>query len=202
LRRRGGFEAWTTFSRICLSVPDGPHFLLDRLADLGRRNAEILARAGVDVLALADDIGMPGTMIISPDLWREFFKPRMADIIQAARAIKPDLQVLYHSDGYFEPIIGDLVEIGVNAINPLQPEHMSAARIRRRYGPRLALWGTLGRQTTFSSASPDQIRAEVRHRIETLGRAGLILSPAYDIDHPDIAWKNLAAFLEASETYG
>ncbi len=178
------------------------HFLLDRLAGLARRNAETLARAGVDVLALDDDVGMPGTMIISPDTWRTFFRPRLAGIIQAARAIKPDLRVLYHSDGYFEPIVGDLMAIGVNAINPLQPDYMDAARMRRIFGPRLALWGTVGRQTTFSFAHADDIRREVRQRIETLGRAGLILCPAYDADEPDIPRENVAAFLDAVREYG
>ena len=179
--------------------PDWADYLLDRLADLARRNAEALARAGVDLLALDDDVGMPGTMIIGPAMWRRFLKPRMAGIIQAARAIQPDLRVLYHSDGYFEPIVGDLIEIGVNAINPLEPEHMDAAHIRRRFGPRLALWGTVGRQTTFSFATPEEIRREVRERIETLGRAGLILCPAYDIDEPDIPWANIAAFVEGGQ---
>jgi uroporphyrinogen decarboxylase len=178
------------------------HFLLDRLAELARRNAGALARAGVDVLALDDDIGMPGTMMISPALWREFFRPRLAGIVEAARAVKPDLRVIYHSDGHFEPILDDLVEIGIQGINPLQPEHMDAVRIRRRFGPRLALWGTVGRQTTFAFASPAEIRREVRERIETLGPAGLVLCPAYDIDEPDIPWGNIAAFLEAGAEWG
>ncbi len=178
------------------------HFLLDRLAELARRNAETLASAGVDVLALDDDVGMPGTMMISPATWREFFKPRLIGIIEKARAVKPDIRVLYHSDGHIEPILDDLVEIGVVALNPVQPEHMDALRIRRRYGPRLALWGTVGRQTSFAFASPGEIRAEVRERVETLGRAGLVLCPAYDIDEPDIPWANVAAFLEAGAAVG
>lgn len=173
------------------------HFLLDRLAGLARDNAATLAAAGVDVLALDDDVGMPGTMMISPATWREFFRPRLSGIIEAARAVKPDVRVLYHSDGYFEPILDDLVELGVAAINPLQPEHMDAVRIRRRFGTRLALWGTVGTQTTFSFADPDAIRDEVRTRVATLGRAGLVLCPAYDIDEPDVPWANIAAFLEA-----
>jgi uroporphyrinogen decarboxylase len=182
--------------------PDWAHYLLDRLADLARRNAEALARAGVDVLALDDDIGMPRTMMIGPHTWREFFKPRLAGIIEAARAIKPDLRILFHSDGYFAPIVADLIEIGVNAINPLQPEHMDPLQIRRRFGPELALWGTIGRQTTFSLASPQEIRDEVQLRIETLGRAGLVLCPAYDIDEPDIPWHNISAFLSAVQDFG
>ena len=182
--------------------PDWVHFLLDRLTALAQRNAEALAAAGVDVLSLSDDVGMPTTMILSPVMWRRFFKPRMAEIIQVARAIKPDIRILSHSDGFIEPIVGDLVEIGVNALNPLQPEHMDAARIRRTYGPKLALWGTVGSQTTFSFAKPEQIRREVKERIETLDRAGLILSPAYDVDEPDISWRNIVAFLEAVRRFG
>ena len=185
-----------------LERPTWAHFLLDRLADLARRNAETLARAGVDVLALDDDVGMPRTMMISPKLWRVFFKPRLESIILAARIIKPDLRILYHSDGYFEPIIGDLMEIGVDAINPLQPDHMDAAKIRKRFGRRLALWGTVGRQTTLSHALPEEIRREVKLRIDTLGRAGLILGPAYDVDEPDIPWENVSALLHAVREYG
>lgn len=182
--------------------PDWADFLLDRLTALARRNAEALAAAAVDVLALDDDVGMPGTMFMSPTLWRRFFKPRMAEIIEAARAIKPDVRVLYHSDGYIEPIVGDLIEIGVNALNPLQPEFMDAMRIRKTYGPRLALWGTMGYQSTFSLATPEQIRLEVKERIDTLGRAGLVLCPAYDIDEPDVPWRNIVAFLDAVQQYG
>jgi uroporphyrinogen decarboxylase len=182
--------------------PEWAHLLLDRLTDMACRNAETLAGAGADVMFLDDDVGMPGTMVISPDTWRTFFKPRMEHIVRAARAVKPDLHVLFHSDGYYEPIIDDLIEIGMDGINPLQPEHMDAARIRRRYGPRLVLWGTVGRQTTFNMGGPDEIRREVQYRIDTLGRAGLVLSPAYDIDEPDVPWRNVLAFLEAAEAYG
>jgi uroporphyrinogen decarboxylase len=182
--------------------PDWADWLLDRLTAMGCRNAEALARAGVDLLFLDDDVGMPGTMMISPATWRRFFKGRLARIVEVARAAKSDLLLLFHSDGYFQPIIDDLIEIGMNGINPLQPEHMDALHIRRRYGSGLALWGTVGYQTTFSSSTPTEIRREVRQRIDTLGRAGLVLSPAYDIDEPDVPWQNIAAFLEAAQAYG
>ncbi len=171
-------------------------YLLDRLAELAAYNAATLARAGIDVLSLDDDVGMPGTMMIGPGTWREFLKPRLARVIEAARSVKPDLRVIYHSDGHFEPILDALVELGLDGINPLQPEHMEAARIRRRYGPRLALWGTIGTQTTFAFSSPAAISEEVRSRVRDLGRAGLVLCPAYDIDEPDIPWANISAFLE------
>ena len=191
-----------TFLIDLLERKEMAHYLLDRLAELARRNAATLASAGVDVLALDDDVGMPGKMMISPSTWREFLRDRLAGIIAAARAVRPEIRVIYHSDGHIEPILDDLVELGIAAVNPLQPEHMDALRIRRRYGPRLALWGTVGRQTTFAFGTPDDIRLEVRTRVETLGRAGLVLCPAYDVDEPDVPWANVAAFLEAGRTWG
>jgi uroporphyrinogen decarboxylase len=182
--------------------PEWADYLLDRLAALARRNVETLARAGIDVLALDDDVGMPGTMMIGPDTWRRFFKERLAGIIQAGRAVNPELRVIYHSDGYFAPIVPDLVEIGVDGINPLQPEHMDAAALRAHWGPRPALWGTVGRQTTFSFETPEAIRAEVELRAKTLGPAGLVLCPAYDVDEPDIPWANIAAFCAAVREFG
>ncbi len=191
-----------TFLLDLLERKDMAHFLLDRLAEHARRNTVALVTAGIDVLTIDDDVGMPGTMLISPATWREFLKPRMEGIIRAAREVNPAVPVVYHSDGHIEPILDDLVEIGVNGINPLQPEHMDAAGIRRRFGPHLALWGTVGRQGTFSSASPSAIRREVGERIEMLGRAGLILCPAYDVDEPDVPWANLVAFLDAGRELG
>jgi len=192
-------------ARFLLDLEDNPllaHTLLDRLADLCRHNALLLAQAGVDILVLDDDVGMPETMILGPKMWRTFLRPRMASIIESARAIKPDLCLLYHSDGVIEPIIEDLIEIGVDALNPVQPDRMDPEAIKRRYGNHLTLWGTVGVHTTFAHARPDQIRAEVRHRIETLGPRRFVLCPAYDIDEPDTPWRNVAAFLEAATRYG
>jgi len=167
----------------------------------------LLAAAGnqsklLELVVLDDDVGMPGGMIIGPATWREFFKPRLASIIGGARSVAPGERGLYHSDGDYAPIVGDLVEIGVDAINPLQPEYMDPIEIRRRHGARPALWGTVGRQTTFSWSTPAQIDREVKTRIDTLGRAGLVLSPAYDIDEPDVPPENVAAFLKAVRAYG
>ena len=182
--------------------PDWAEYLLDQLTMIAIRAAKALASANVDVIALDDDIGMPTTMIISPDMWRRFFKFRMADIISAARSIKPELRFIYHSDGYFEPVLGDLMEIGFQAINPVQPDHMDAVSIRKKYGPKLAFWGTVGTQTAFSFNTPEAIKNEVKLRIETLGSTGLVICPAYDIDEPDVPWTNIAAFIEADSIYG
>ncbi len=75
-----------------------------------------------------------------------------------------------------------LVDIGINVINPVQPDCMDAAAIKREFGDKLALWGTVGTARLWDWGTPDQIRAEVQRRIRELGPQGLLLAPAYDID--------------------
>ncbi|MCA9428783.1 MAG: hypothetical protein KC994_27135, partial [Candidatus Omnitrophica bacterium] len=89
----------------------------------------------------------------------------------------------------------DLVEIGVNVINPVQPDCMDAAAIRAEFGSRLALWGTIGTASGWDHGAPDAIRREVLARVATLGRSGLLLAPAYDVDFTPP--ENLHAFVQA-----
>jgi uroporphyrinogen decarboxylase len=149
---------------------------------------------------LDDDVAMPTGLLISPATWREFFKPRLRSIIGLAREAAPDLLIFYHSDGDFTRLLPDLAEIGVNVINPVQPDCMDARAIKAGFGDRLALWGTVGAASDWDFGSPDRIRAEVRQRIEQLGPAGLLLAPAYDIDFTP--WENIRAFTEAAREYG
>ena len=191
------------FEQFLLDLKEQPalaNYLLDQLTAVTIHNALVLAQAGVDVLLLDDDVAMPTGLILSPNMWREYFKPRLRSIINLAREAAPDLLVFYHSDGDFTRLIPDLVEIGVNAINPVQPDCMDAAAIKAEYGDRLALWGTVGTANTWDFGTPDQIRAEVRQRIAQLGPAGLLLAPAYDIDFTPL--ENIRAFVEAAREYG
>jgi uroporphyrinogen decarboxylase len=172
-------------------------YLLDQLTAMTIETSLVLTRAGIDILALDDDIGARTHMLISPAQWRRYFKPRMAAIILACRAVNPDLKIFYHSDGTIEPIIPDLIEIGVDVLNPVQPDAMDPARLKAKYGDRLAFWGTVGTPTLWAWGTPADIRAEVRERIATVGRGGgLIISPAYDLE-PEVPWENILAFFEA-----
>lgn len=186
------------FQQFLLDLKERPalaNYLLDQLAAVTIHNALVLAQAGVDVLLLDDDVAMPTGLIISPAMWRAYFKPRLRSIIELAREAAPDLLIFYHSDGDFTRLLPDLVEIGVNVINPVQPDCMDAASIKAQFGDRLALWGTVGTANAWDLGTPDQIRAEVRQRSEQLGPAGLLLAPAYDIDFAP--QENVVAFVEA-----
>jgi hypothetical protein len=88
----------------------------------------------------------------------------------------------------------------VDAVNPVAPDCMDAAAIRRAFGARPALWGTIGTAWAWDRGTPAQIRKEVRTRIESLGRGSLLLCPAYDLDFTPK--ENVAAFVEAVREFG
>jgi uroporphyrinogen decarboxylase len=176
--------------------------LLDRITEIRCRMARFFASEGVDVLVLGDDVSMQTGMIMSPATWRKWFKGRMQRIIGEARAINPEIPVFYHSDGNPEAIIPELIEIGVTILDPVQPECIDPVKVKRLYGDRLALWGTIGTQTTMPFGTLDEVRAEVRHRIETVGYdGGLVLGPTHSLE-PDVPWANIVALYEAIEEYG
>jgi len=170
--------------------------LLDRITDAACRNVAQLVAAKVDILVLGDDVGTPTSMLISPEMWREWFKPRLARLIDVARESDPQLAVAYHSDGFYLPIIKDLIEVGVTILNSVQPDCMDPVILRERFGDALTLWGTVGSATLLPFAAPGAIEREVRLRIETLGSAGrLILGPAYDLEN-NVPLENVLAFFE------
>jgi uroporphyrinogen decarboxylase len=154
----------------------------------------------VDILLLDDDVAMPNRLIIGPKTWREYFKPPLAKVINLAREEFPDLLVFYRCDGNFTLLIPDLIDISVNVISPVQPGCMDAAAIKREFGDKLAMWGTVGSSRQWDWGTPDQIRAQVQRRIQELRPEGLLLAPAYDIDYAP--FDNIVAFAEAVEEYG
>jgi uroporphyrinogen decarboxylase len=195
--RLRGFE---NFMMDLIRRPRLAAYLLDQLTSMLIENVLILARAQVDILLLDDDVAMPTGLMIGPNTWREYFKPRLARAINLAREESPELLVFYHSDGNFTQLIPDLVDIGVNVINPIQPDCMDAAAIKREFGNKLSMWGTVGTALLWDWGTPDQVRAEVRRRINTLGPEGLLLAPTYDIDYAP--FENIVAFVEAIEEHG
>jgi uroporphyrinogen decarboxylase len=176
--------------------------LVEKFLRIRLFQAAKLAEAGVDILCLGDDVGMQTGMMISPAVWRRLFKGRMARLIETARAIKPDILTFYHSDGDVRAIVPELIEIGLDILNPVQPECVDPAEMKRLYGDRLSFWDTIGTQSTFPFGTPEDMRRVVRERIATVGRGGgLYLGPTHSIE-PEVPWENIVAFVEAAREYG
>ncbi|OGG46794.1 MAG: hypothetical protein A3F84_23325 [Candidatus Handelsmanbacteria bacterium RIFCSPLOWO2_12_FULL_64_10] len=174
--------------------------VLDHITEDNCFRARRFAQAGVDMLRVGDDVGMQDRLMMRPDVWRRFLKPRLAREIRAAREARPDLPVWYHSDGDIRLIIDDLIEAGVTVLNPVQPECMDLRDLKRRYGDRLAFWGTIGTQSVMPFGRPEDVKRTVKEMIELFG-PGIVLAPTHVLE-PDVPWENVVAFFEAVEEYG
>jgi uroporphyrinogen decarboxylase len=162
--------------------PDLANRILDIPHEYHLTAAKHLTELGVDMIWLGDDMGAQNGMLISPELWRQLFKPRMADMISQLKSINPRLKVAYHSDGNIEPIIPELIEVGVDVLNPVQPGPLNPEQLKRDYGNRLCFWGSMDEQRTLPFGTPEDVRSEVLTRLRTLGRGGgLILGPTHHV---------------------
>jgi uroporphyrinogen decarboxylase len=183
-----------------LEAPKVAHYFFERTAAFQRRAAEELARADIDILITGDDVAGQKGLLMSQATWREFLKPRLAATVRAAKAANPNTFVFYHSDGNVAPLIPDLIDIGIDILNPVQPECMDPAAIKRQFGDRLSFWGTVSVQRTMPFGTPADVQAEVRSRISEVARGGgLILAPTHVLG-PEVPWENIVAFFEAADS--
>ncbi len=181
---------------------DFAHELFERLTAYSLVAGREMVAQGIDVLWLGDDFGTQRTMLISPQMWREFMKPRYARLITAFKAQNPKLKIAYHCDGYLKPIIPELIEIGLDVLNPVQPLSMDPAEIKRKYGSELSFWGTVDTQRTFPFGSPEDVASEVRERLRTVAPGGgLILCSSHRVQ-PDAPIENIKAFYQTAREYG
>lgn len=194
-------EAWQIrgyeqFLEDMLLRPEWCEYILDRLKERNLIVACAAARAGVDMLITGDDVANQRTLMFSPKSWRNMINSRWAEVYKAARSIKPDIYIWYHSDGNIHEIIPELLDIGVNILNPLQPECLNALEVKQMYGNRVVLDGTVGTQTVMPFGTPAEVEATVKRNIEQLGYDGaLILSPTHILE-PEVPIGNILAFID------
>lgn len=178
------------------SESDTASDLLDRVRSISTLRARIFAEAGCDMIQFGDDVGMQKTTMMSVEFWRRWLKPRLAQVIDEARSAKSDILVFYHSCGFVTPFIEDLIELGMDVLNPVQPECMSFEEVHSRYGNRLSFWGTIGTQTTMPHGSADDVKQEVRKNLSLCEPSGgLVIAPTHMLE-PDVPWSNIVALRE------
>jgi len=176
--------------------------LMDRITDIRVTMARRYAQADLDILQLGDDVATQLEMMIDPALWRALIQPRLSRVVKAAKAVNPDLLLFYHGDGNMMRIVPDLVELGIDVLNPVQPECMDPVEVKRRFGDRLAQWGTLGTQSTLPFGTVAEVRETCRRLIREVGAGGgLLLSPTHVVE-PEVPIENLLAFIETVKEAG
>lgn len=121
--------------------PDFVEILFDIPLNYHLTTAKKLVELGVDMIWIGDDVGSQDRMLISPNTWRQFFKPRMPTFISTLKSMNPEVKIAYHSDSAINPIIPDLIEIGLDVLNPVQPRSMDPERLKKDYGGKLCFWG-------------------------------------------------------------
>ncbi len=165
-----------------VTAPDLAQAILDIPYRYHLTAAQKLAEMGVDAIWVGDDVGAQKGMAISPALWRKVFKPMWAEYFSELKRLNPRVKIMYHSDGAIEPIIPDMIEVGLDVLNPIQPASMDPAALKKRYGDRLCFWGSIDEQHTLPFGTPDDVRREVLARLDTIGKGGgLIIGPTHHV---------------------
>jgi uroporphyrinogen decarboxylase len=176
-------------------------FLFDKITELACFRARMFAESGADILGLGDDIGMQSAPMMSLGMYRKWLKPRLAKVIAAAKTANPEILVSYHSCGYILPFLDDLIEVGVDILNPLQPESMNFAEVHARFGERLSFNGTIGTQQLMPFGSPAEVREQVRRNLEIAGeKGGLFCCPTHMLE-PEVPWENIEAYFTACKEF-
>jgi uroporphyrinogen decarboxylase len=171
--------------------------MLDRLTELYLAFVEYTVELPVDGILFGDDWGDQRGVILGPERWREFLKPRWKRVYDAVHGAGKI--VMSHSCGSVADIMPDIIEMGMDVLESVQPEAagMDPYELKRRYGDRIAFWGCLGSQSTIGRGSPEQIHREVQRLAAEMPRGGgYILAPAKPLQ-PGTPLENAVAIVEA-----
>lgn len=194
--------AWALrgLERMMMDLIENPE-LAERILDIPYNYhlsaAKKLVEMGVDMIWLGDDIGAQQGMMMSPDMWRRILKPRMIAFIRTLKEINPAVKIAYHSCGNIAAIVRDLVDIGVDVLNPIQPACLNLDHLKEAYGKKLSFWGSIDEQQTLPFGSPADVTQEVEDRIKVLGKnGGLILGPTHHVQL-DTPMENFWAMVHA-----
>jgi uroporphyrinogen decarboxylase len=160
-----------------------------------------LAKAHVDVVQIVGDIAMQDRLMMSPKIWRHFDKPRLAHLIAAVKQANPDTFVYMHSDGKVIDIIPDLVEIGLDILNPIQPECQDPIEVKRKWGDKLVLHGTVSNQRTVPLGTPHEVKDEVKHLLEHCSKGGGFIVGPSNVLIPEFPTENIVAMYQAVSEY-
>ncbi|MEN8137715.1 MAG: uroporphyrinogen decarboxylase family protein [Bacteroidota bacterium] len=163
-----------------------------------------LAKRGVDAIWFGDDYGAQDSLLMSEDTFRQHYKPAMKELIAAIKEINQDIIIIQHSDGAVAPLIGDFIDVGVEVFNPVQPgvPGHDPQELKDQFGDKISFFGAIDQQYLLPNGTPEEIEADIKSKIEILGKnGGYMIAPAH-ILQSDTSMENVEAFLAAAKKYG
>ena len=198
-----GFDRWL------MDLAADPTFagaLMDVILEIWLAEAGAMIRAVgdcADVVVYADDIAFQDRPIFSTAMYRRLIRPRQQRVFDLLK--RSGLKVFYHSCGNLRPLIADLVEMGVDILNPVQvsAEGMGdTAALKAQWGAELTFWGGIDTQAVLPRGSTDEVRREVKRRLDDLAPGGgYVLAPVHDVQ-PEVPPANLCAMFDAVDQWG
>lgn len=191
-------RAWSMrgMERLFMDFYDHPEFvhrLLNTIADYHIAKLRKALEFDIDAVYFMDDWGQQRGLLMGPDIWRTFIFPvlkRMYSVVKDAGKY-----VVIHSCGSVEELFDDLINIGVNCFNPMQPEVMDAAGILKAYRKRLSFYGGISTQRTMPFGSPEDVKRETAEFIELGIDGGYICAPSQSVEG-DVPVENIHALIE------
>ncbi len=187
-----------------LTNPDLARFLFDKVFDFYYEYYRRMFEAAgdlIDVFALADDLGMQNSLLISPEMIDEYVSPRLKKMADLAHNY--NIKLLLHTCGNIEPLIPRFIDLGVDILDPVQPECMDPVEIKRKYGKHICLRGGISVQNIVSRGTVDEVIKETKRIVEGLKPGGgYIFAPGHPVLQDDIPVENIIAMYETAYKYG
>ena len=187
-----------------VNQPEIPQYIMERLTDLYVENTRrVLELAGdrLDMVYFYDDVATQQNLMISARMWRRVIKPLHQRIIDVAKA--RGIPVMYHCDGALVPLLPELIDMGVDLLNPVQADAagMDPQRLKDEFGDRLSFHGGIDIIKTLPRGSVTDVKAEVAERSRVLGKnGGYILASSHHIQS-DTPLANVFAMYEMAGRY-
>lgn len=178
------------------------HSYFNKLKQWALTAGSKLVEMGVDIIFMGDDVGSQDNMMINPETFREFLKPIYAELFETFKAINADVKIAFHTDGNVTQVIEDYLEIGLDILNPIQPQSLNPNEVKKKFGDRLTQWGSLDNQFTIPFGSTEEVRKEVLSRLRNVAPGGkLILGPSHNVQ-PNTPVENMITFYETVKEHG
>ena len=176
--------------------------MLDRIVEWKCSLYGGFAAAGTDIVWIGDDLGTQRSLVMSPAQYRAWYRPRHQRIVDHLRSIKSDVKIAFHCCGHVTPLIRDLIEVGIDILEAVQPECMDLTHLKREFGKDITFWGGVGAQSALNRSTPEQATEAVRQTLRIMAPSGgYICAPCHTLTE-EVSWTSIVAFHEAVKTHG
>jgi uroporphyrinogen decarboxylase len=204
----GMFQGWEDHYVNALVNPDITRAVLDGLLEFNiAQCGAILDAVGdyIQVILMSDDLGFQDRPMIRMHTFRDLVKPYYVKTVDFIKSKRPDIKIVFHSDGAIYPFLEEFIDVGLDATNPVQVSCTGmddTAKLKREFGDKLTFWGAgVDTQSTLPHGTPEDVRAEVQRRIRDLAPGGGYIFATVHNVQADVPPENIVACYDAAAEF-